>query len=456
MRKILIAVLALVLGASTLLVPHAAEAETLPSVLGSDGTLYRLHVGKRSEILPASGLADTHLALLEIRDLDGKSAWQIVPGTDEGADTEKAATLIYEPASESLFLVWETRINYIHSVLNLVSYGPDGWSEVIRFRGGWVSPRSTPQAFVTRDHYPGFEEGQRINRMILHLVWWEANEIGEQILYAPAILENGEFVEIQDPVALNDIEPLREDVPRNAFADALLQAPAIRGGEDANTVVIGFADLLTGLLRTVEVRAVPGELTGIADELRSRIVDFSSTDFETPLDVATAVRRELRAVASDLHPGVQSYLAQSAFALVAAIPAEEIDFEQISETIRNLVIEEGDHALGGGLVNFTGQLRSRIVDFSSTDALETPSHAFAIHPVKEWDAPITPETTTSIFLPPHGRSALIAWISPELETDVTYIESLEDGWTEPRSLHTGANMDFDEIYEALRGRAASR
>jgi hypothetical protein len=438
---------ALWLGAA---VPVTAEDSSV--ALGADGTIYRLHLGNSAEILPGAGYGDTFLAALEITDLSGGTSWHVVPETDLGQDVEAGATLLFEPSTETLFLVWETRINYIHSVLNLASFGAEGWSDVVRLRGGWVAPRSTPQAVLTQDEYPAGDGAEPIHRMILHLVWWEANEHGDEILYSPVILENGSLVEIREPYVLNNVPPLLESPPQIALADALLRAPTIRQGQNGGAVLVGSVDAATGLLRSVEVRTIPGQLSAVADDLRSRIIDVAVVSLD-PEKLEPAVQTAVLEATASFHPSVRAYLTQKVSSYLAESPTGSRDPETLAEGIRQLVLEVGDSLLGNGLVNYSDGLRSRIIDVTRTGDEATRSHSFAVSAVTDHIAPWTPEAHSQLYLSGSGRQALVAW---DEEEGVSFIETTAEGWTEAVQLPLSPSLDLAGIHGMLQGRADNR
>jgi len=460
MKRILITSIAWTLACTAwLAVALPADAAATSKVLGADGTLYSLHLGSSDDLSLSGSGDDTFLAALQVTDQSGKSSWHIVPDSDLGQNRESAATLLLEPATETLFLVWETRVNFIHSILSLASFQEGEWSEVTQIRGGWLTPRSAPQAVVTRDEYPAMDDSGTINRVVLHLVWWEANEDGEQVLYTPVILENGSLVEIQDALVVGDLPTLGDVHPEFAVADSLARAPTIRSAADANTVLIGFADAATGLQRTVEVRAIPGQLTTVADELRARIVDFSVTH-RRPVILAQAAKDAVLEAASSLHPSVQLYLGEQVYQLISSTPAGSFDPHALAEEAHRLVLEVGDSISGRGLVNFTDGLRARIVDFSSSFPTETsPSQSFTFRPISDRPAPLTPEAPSTIYLSAKGDHTLVAWEEEsEEKSGIRYVETTEDGtdWTEPVFLRTTPDLDFSSLHDILRGHTNDR
>jgi hypothetical protein len=432
---------------SLLAIPAFAEAP----ILGSNGEIFQLQLGLKSAILPASQGPDTHLAVLEISRRDGSTERFVVPGTGQGQDIESAATVLFEPATETLFIVWESRVNFIHSVLKMVSFDGTAWSDVISLRGGWVTPRSTPTIAITRGEYPSLDGSTSVHRTILHMTWWESTPDGDEVLYAPIILENGGFVEVQDSLVLAQVPTVGEADPAfGLVSEALLHSPDIRPARDADSVIIGFADAGSGLFRTVEVHAIPGQLSGFADRLRSRIVEFSTTELQ-PLQRAELAWSEISLLGANLHPSVRDYIARGVFDYLVDSESPQDNPELLAEGVRRLVIEIGDSATGGSLMSFNDALRSRIVEFDShSGERQTPSHVFTVRPTSERAAPLTPEAPTSLYLSPTGQQALVAW---EEEGGISYIETTADGWTEGVTLRFGASLTQAIARQILSERA---
>lgn len=439
--------------------PLLAAPQTM--VLGSNGEIYRLHLGNRSEIFPASSEDDTFLLALEVSHQDGTSDVVVVPDTDLGDDVESTAALVYEESSETLFLVWDSRVNYIHSVLKLASFNGAGWSEAITVRGGWLTPRGTPHLAVTRDKYEVEAESvsQVVQRTILHLAWWEASDAGDAVFYTPIILENGEYIGTHDFISMADLDESGEPGIRELVSAELLQAVSIRHGRDAETVLVGFTDAASAQVRTVEIRPTPGAISSVADGLRPRLIEFGSTvDLRDDLQaLATKARREVQqlSIRAQLNSGVRSYLAQQVYELVATADPATLDLETLAGAARSLIVELGNQLLGDRLLNVSDALRPRLIEFGQRGGGETPPHIFTTRVLSSRPAPETPAAPTSMYLSTDGREALIAW---QGEERLDYVESEADGWSEAASLVFGLSgpLDLDSAQEILRLRAENR
>ncbi|MCB1035428.1 MAG: hypothetical protein KDD47_16515 [Acidobacteria bacterium] len=429
-------------------------------ILGAGGEVYKLHLGYRSEIFPASSGSDTFLLALEVLHQDGSSDLMVVPDTDIGDDLESTAALIYEERSRTLFLVWDSRVNYIHSVLKLASFDGAQWSDAITVRGGWLTPRGTPQIAVTRDKYEVEidAEPQVIHRTVLHLAWWEGSDDGEEVLYTPIILENGVYVGNHEVFSMASLEPAGAPGAPALLSEDLARAVSLRSGRDAETVMLGFVDSLTAQVRTVEIRPTPGPLSSVADGLRAQIIELGS--LAAPGDdlqiLATQIRREVELLSNRAHlnPGVRSYLAQQVYRLVAGTDPASLDPSALADAASNLVVELGNQLLGDRLVNVAGSLRAQIIELGDRTGGQEPPHIFALRVLSSRPAPITPAAPTSLFLSSDGREVLVAW---QGEERLGYVESAGDGWSDEASLGLGPDgLDLGAALHILQQRAESR
>ncbi len=440
-------------------IPSSAEPQNM--VLGSDGEVYQLHLGYRSEIFPASSDSDTFLLALEITRQDGSSDLMVIPGTDTGEDIESTAALIFEQSSQTLFLVWDSRVNYIHSVLKVASFDGEFWSDPISVHGGWLTPRGKPHIAVTRDKYDIDVGGDSrvIQRTILHLAWWEASDTGDAVFYTPIILENGVYLGNHSVISMADLEESGETGAYEALSEELLQTVAIRNGRDADTILLGFTDPRTAQIRTVEIRPTPGAISRVADGLRPRMVEFGSeADLRADLPaLAALVRQEVvqLSIRARLNPGVRSYLAQQVFQLVINTDPATFDAESLASEARSLVVELGNLLLSDRLVNVSDALRPRMVEFGDRSGGEAgPSHVFTTRVLSSRPAPSTPAAPTRLYLSSDGREVLVAW---QGEERLSYVESDSGGWSAESNLLFGTGgLSLDSALEILRQRAENR
>lgn len=446
--------LAWVLGATM-----AAPANSQMAALGHDGEVYRLRLGPGNTFIAGPSAPASHLLALEITHQDGRVELSVVPETDLGDSVESTAALLYEESSETVFLVWDSRVNYIHSELRLASYHAGVWSDVIKVRGGWLTPRSAPRIAVTRDktELVGAEGGHRVvQRTIIHLAWWEGTDGGDAVYYTPIILEDGQYVGTHEVLLLNELSFEAVEANGKDVSPPLLQAPSLRSGRDSESMLVGFVDAATGFLRTAEIRPTPGILTGLGDRLRHRIIDMGSlVDWTNdPPAFGRDVRREVVAAAEQLHPSVRNYLAQEIQRLFTETTASSSSLEELANEARLQIVEIGTTLLSGRLQNINGGLRHRIIDMGSLADPQGGSHVITARPLINRPAPTTPDAPTFLYLSGDGTEALVAWYTAET---VSYVEtSGAEAWTAPATLLLGEVLDLVGAFEILEQRAEAR
>ena len=120
--------------------PSFATATATPVELGSDGTIYRLWTGTFGELFGPDNTAvpgDRPILALDIVPSGQPLVRHLVPGT-EGAESESSAALLFDRASSSVHIVWNSRTvaNLTVSRLQLRSLAPEGWTELIELSGG--------------------------------------------------------------------------------------------------------------------------------------------------------------------------------------------------------------------------------------------------------------------------------------------------------------------------------
>ncbi|MGH9360334.1 MAG: hypothetical protein ACRD2T_00345, partial [Thermoanaerobaculia bacterium] len=167
------------------------------AALGSNGELYLVRAGSYGELFPRGRATErgNQVLALEVVTPGAPAERLLVPGT-EGAEVERLPALVFEDASATVFLVWESQVNYIHPILMLSGLGPNRqWLEPIEIIGNAFADNTSPQLAVTYDTYrdaasAGTEDSRR--RTILHLLWGEENGGGlYETFYTPIVLENG-------------------------------------------------------------------------------------------------------------------------------------------------------------------------------------------------------------------------------------------------------------------------
>ncbi|MES1211883.1 MAG: hypothetical protein ABUL63_06070, partial [Acidobacteriota bacterium] len=188
---------------------------------------------------------------------------------------ENSPSLIFEDKSETLFLVWESRVNGIFPVLMLGGLDAGQWLQPVQVNGNPMSDKTSPQIAVTHDSYQVTESQEIRQRTVIHLLWGEENGAGAyETFYAPVILANGSFIGKTPIYRLNDFDDASVAVGLPPLDSGLLHALRIQPGRDGQTVVAAFISPVTRRIITLEIDVLPAQLGMLADDARAHIVDI--------------------------------------------------------------------------------------------------------------------------------------------------------------------------------------
>ena len=259
--------------------PAAAVDGTM--ALGTDGEVYRVLVGGYGSLVPNAPAAQASNPVLVLeRTAPGSSPTRIlVPGTEDGS-VEKYPSLTVDPASDSVFVVWEAQAT-IHSTLHLAAYSDSRWSSVFELSGDAFSSKVNPRVAATRDDYRMLDEaGNAVERtrVVLHLVWFDISARGERTLYVPLVIEDGVFV---SDWHVFDLQAFLEESEPSSSAAAipagLQENPVVQASGDGGAAIIAFGSTLSGRVAAVVSRPVSAGLVSWADEARHQIIDTGLT-----------------------------------------------------------------------------------------------------------------------------------------------------------------------------------
>lgn len=183
LRTVACVVLAAGLVVALTAVPGVANAANQGGqILGDGATVYRaLLVDEAGNELPAD-VKRGHTLFLEVSRLGLEPERFLVPGTDDSLD-EVTPNLSYSNSTQTLFLVWEHRVNALHSRIRVASFREDsGFSELIDLVGNPYYAKQRPTVFLTTDSLrwkisgEGEEQSDtvgEIDQRVLHTVWRE-------------------------------------------------------------------------------------------------------------------------------------------------------------------------------------------------------------------------------------------------------------------------------------------
>lgn len=434
-------------------VPSAATQSEM--VLGANGAIYSVRSAAYGELFPSDGssLSSNPALALEVTRPGSGTERILVPKTD-GSETERFPSLLYEEDSNTVYLVWESRVNSIHPVLNLVGFDGERWSEPIEIIGNPFSPKSSPQIAVTRD---SFEQAQpdgttaKQHRTVLHLVWAEATGDTLQTFYSPILFNNGIYLQQQKVFSLNDLASKGfPDVLTSTDPTAsLMNAPTIQAGEDGRSVVIAFALPEVGRVVSLEVDVLPEEVRAVADKARSHIIDIGRRFYPSKIQsLADGARSHIIDIGKAFHPEIVRSIAEQVHAYILSGSAP--DLQSIGDGARSHIIDIGYKLSDRGL---KGPGNRIALGFANV-ALEggVPS-LIEFRVGGNWPIPEIGAGEVRLFVSQTGSDVIVSWARQDR---ILYRVSGELEWSEVRVIPLTESFSAGQAYLALDRRVRSR
>lgn len=447
------------------LVAGSAAAAERQAALGGGGEVYTVAAGSYGTLFAggAAAAADDTVLALDVARPDAAVERLLVPKT-AGGEVEDSPALVYEEASDSLFLVWRSIVNQIHPVLYLASFKDGEWGEVIEVVGNPFAAKSAPQLAVTRDEFrfAGGDGVERsVRRTVLHLVWWEAGGDGDKVNYAPILLLNGAYVGWNPIYSLGELDRPAVETTIGGVTEQLLQAPRVQAGRNDHSVVVSFANPATGRLLVVEASLLAGELSALADGLKAHLIGGG---FKLTADAGT-VADELRAHINSggyrLHRGVLTFIGDDLKAHLIGGGFKHGSKSALAAAVRARVIEAGAGVLEHGVQAATAAATAgepaaqRIEELVQDGQTPTagPVSLLQLRVLANRPAPHTGAAPTTIYSSVDGRANTIAWV---MGPEIRYIETQGAGWSPILRLVTSEAFGFDQAWKVLERRIQSR
>lgn len=449
-------ILASILLAGSLAGPAVAQDKT--AALGASGEVYLAKVGTYKELFPKDHAADPGNTVLAVDLIQPGTALQrlLVPYTT-GADVETSPAVLFEDDSNTLFLVWASRINYINSVLMLATFDGAHWGPPIQITGNPFSSKSSPQLAINRDTFLVSDgSGNTITRRrtIINVVWEEPNMAGNaDILYTPVILEEGTYLGWAPVYNLNDLVGRQPFDSGFAPPDSLVQSPVLQSGRDARTLLVGFASAETRALSTVEIDVLPEELSQLAEGARANIIDIGRTFYPSDRQsMADKSKAYIIARGTAFHDDVIRYIADQIHDQILA--DHDNDLTVLAEGARANIIDIGARLSGRGLRDRNGDAKSTIERIESADAANNPAPAHLLHfrVASNRPVPAVGANGLRVFLSDSGEDALVAWTDTG---KVLYRLSQDGGWSDQRQIKLSDSLDLEKAYSILKQRVAN-
>jgi hypothetical protein len=441
-----------------------AAAEKREVALGSNGEVYQVKAGTYGELFPGSSRYSQDFPVLALDvTAPGEEPHRILVPTSADADVESSAAVIFEDASNTAFLIWESRHSY-HSQLRVASWDGSRWAEPIPpiLGGNLLSPKTLPQIVVTRDSYAVPSLNGPVTRIStsLHLLWAEEVDDALDTFYMPVILENGVCIGETPLYRLSDFEGEGDGaaaLATQAPANNLQRAPALLKGRDERTVIVGFSSIKTHRVVTLEIDTLPQALTNLAGGARAQIIDIGAR-LSYPANVKALGER------------VRSAILQSGTAFETEI------VQALADRTRDLITTNGGGGRPQNLVSLAGAARAQIIDIGAklagrglknlkpaalaqpvrieevagTSAGQPISHLIQFRVVSSRPAPSVGSGDVMLFLSTSGEEVLVSW-NPG-DGHIYYRQSQGGDWNDPIDLKLNRGLDLPGAYGMLEKR----
>lgn len=469
-RRILCASL---LSLALALTGQPAAASHQEATLGSAGELFVLRTGTYGQLFPTGTETEKDSPVLAVDILRPGAApdRRLIAGT-QGKDVESTPAAVFEDDSAALFVIWESRINSIHSIFRLASFDGARWSSPIDITGNPFSMKTPPQIAVSRDsHRERAADGSASvrHRTIVSISWSEENGAGLfDAFYTPIILEEGAYLGWNPVYRLDGFDDAltAATVTPSAAAPDLVKAPTLQPGRDGRTLVAAFASSTSGRMTAVEVDVLPTQLQRLADKARGYIIDLGVRRKLSDLGVISArTRAFLLENGDDYQPEVARSIADQVAAYVASNGGHggalgPGGIQNIAGGARGYIIDLGAKFTGRGLKDAaaesdTAPSAPRTLEIAASPENEDApaAHIFQVRSASSRPAPEIGAGAVRVFASETGGEILVSWASTDR---VTYRISQGSGWSDPREIRLSDSLDLNGVYEILAQRVRRR
>ena len=445
------------LGLALLALPSAALEKN--ATLGASGEVFLVKADQYGNLFPKgrAAAAGSFVLALDVAKPGQPLERLLVPGT-KADDVESSPALVFEEHTNTLFLVWASQVNSIHSVLRLASYDGDEWFGPVQISSNEFSSKVSPLLAITRDSYTDTDsEGAPLlrHRTILHLVWQEEDrENSFDLFYSPLIVEDGHFL------GWNPIFNLSSQVAQEEPAEApapllqLVHAPTIQRGRDARTLTVGMVEEATRRLFTLEIDVLPEELGRLGEKARAAIIDMGHRGTDRPT-LAAKTRDEILKV-GHFQPEVLTAIAVYVYDLVLNSGTEAPEI--LGEKARAAIIDMGARMSDRGLRPDNRESKSRIesVERDCQEDQGTQAnvpHLLRFRVASSRPAPVVETGPVKLFVSESGSEALVSWVKDDR---VFYRLSTDNGWSDTNEVQITSSVTLDKAYELLESKVRNR
>jgi hypothetical protein len=366
--------------------------------------------------------------------------------------------MVFEDASNSLFLLWEAQINALNRVLRIASFDGQSWAPTIDLNSHEFADKTAAQLHVSRDGYTEVVAGQTVRhvRTVLNVVWSEIVASGvRETFYSPVVLEDGVYVGQNSIFRLNGRDPSPPATTSYQLPENLLVAPRLHAGHDGQAAQVAFTDEETRRLVVLEVQALPAQLRRVADGARAHFIGvgnrYDPKDPKAVKRLAEEVRAYVLRNAQDFQPEVAAALAAAISDYVLANAGASLT--ALADGARAHFIGVGARLFNRGIV--TG--RERLVG-SSESVVEVPgdverAHLLLFRVASSRAAPRIGPGAVTVYASASGEDVLIAWRDGEV---LGYRDTTTGFWGESYELRLGDGLDLAAAEQILEQRIRNR
>ncbi len=443
---------------ATALQPAAAEERD--AALTFSGDVVVAVRGACREVFPQCGAGAESFPVLALDLLSpGKPTRRVLVPETLGPEAEGIPAILVEDASNSIVVVWESKLGAHQSRLNLASLEGSEWSEVIEISGDTEPLRGSPQVAVTRDQYLLARDGGEApahQRTVLHVLWWEKTASGEEVFYSPVIFVDGRYLGLNQVYDLTQLDTNPLATETQLAASGLVRSPRLDMGRNGSSVVIGFMNPATQRFLTFEAQVLPAELSELADTAEAAVVANAGLyDQGRLVSLADRVRSQMIEFGVRFQPGQLASLINEVSATISTA-ASHVSGGALSlaDRVRSQMIEFGARAAAGDtLISGPPERLSSLLETPSPPlpgGATLPPHSLRLRLVTDRPAPgLTADGPSWLFLSENAQRAIVAW---EEEGSLRYYETRGMGWTAVRQIALDGPIDAARAEQILRQR----
>jgi len=439
------------------------------ATLGATGELYRVRTGTYRDLFPGQkppgGVDPTSAALALDIERSGVAVQRLlVPGT-AGSDVELLPSLLFEDAANTVYLLWERRVNNIHPVLMLTGFSNGSFSTPIELISDSFSDKTHPQIALSRDHYQAQDASgaaAQHTRNVLHILWAQDDSTAVDTFYSPVIFEDGAYIGWNPVYRLNDLDTSSPASPGYPVSPRLLHSPTLEAGQDGRTVTLGFVSPATQNVLTIELDTLPAALSQIADKARAQIIE-TGRNKTAPLSLQTFADQARSAVVAQ---GAASFRADVLQAVADALWTKvmngaSLSLAQLADSARQQVITTGAEFAGRGLRSFGDNAAAQIAEVNLDEdngggAGTQPSQLLQLRLTSSRPAPNVGGGSgeTRLFVSETGERVIASWFD-SASNQVFYRVSDNGTWNDPLAIKLSTTLTLANAYSILDQRARS-